>query len=69
LPDFARPRFLRFASEFELGDSYKIKKRRFASEGVDPAALSDPVYLLKNAELVAFDAALYAAVRDGTLRL
>jgi fatty-acyl-CoA synthase len=69
VPHFARPRFLRLASRIELGPTFKLQKRRFAEQGVDPDQVSEPLYLVGPASLEPLTPELWQRIVSGSLRL
>lgn len=69
LPELARPRFLRVVPELELGESFKVRKRALAEQGVDPRALSDPLFLVTRERLEPLTPALWSAIASGSYRL
>ena len=44
LPDYARPIFLRIVPTLEVTGTFKLRKQELASDGFDPARVSDPLY-------------------------
>ena len=71
LPAYARPVFLRILPALELTGTFKLRKQQLAEEGYDPTQVRDPLYLddPARAAYVPLDAALYATLGSGTLRL
>jgi fatty-acyl-CoA synthase len=69
VPHFARPRFLRLASRIELGPTFKLQKRRFAEQGVDPDQVSDTLYLVGRAALEPLTPELWQRIVSGSQRL
>ncbi|MBR0961171.1 long-chain-acyl-CoA synthetase [Bradyrhizobium japonicum] len=71
LPAYARPVFIRISCELDATETFKQKKGDLAREGFDPAAISDPLFVLdpKSGAYVALDGQAYAAISDGTIRL
>jgi fatty-acyl-CoA synthase len=69
LPSFARPRFVRLIAELELGESFKIRKRRYAEEGADPSRVGDPLYWVTNGRCEPLSAETWARIANGSLRL
>lgn len=71
LPSYARPVFIRISRELDATETFKQKKGELAREGFDPAAISDPLFMLdpKSGAYVALDTERYARVNDGTIRL
>jgi len=71
LPHYARPLFLRLQSRPRVTMTFKQKKVELVREGFDPTAISEPLYF-KDPDLGRFtplDAALYARIRAGKVRL
>jgi fatty-acyl-CoA synthase len=70
LPRYALPVVLRIRTELELTPTFK-QKASAADVPYDPAASPDPLYvhLAERGGYVALDAALYARIRDGSIRL
>jgi len=71
LPAYARPVFLRILPALELTGTFKLRKQQLAEEGYDPTQVRDPLYLddPARAAYVPLDAALYATLASGKLRL
>jgi fatty-acyl-CoA synthase len=71
LPSYARPVFIRISRELDATETFKQKKGELAREGFDPAAISDPLFILdpKSGAYVALDAEVHARVNDGTIKL
>ena len=69
LPPYARPLFLRLSDELGHTETFKQKKAALAEEGFDPARTDDPLYLDHDGAYRRIDAALYAELAAGTLRL
>jgi fatty-acyl-CoA synthase len=71
LPAYARPIFIRISRELDATETFKQKKGELAREGFDPAAVTDPLFMLepKSAAYVALDAGTFARIADGTIRL
>ncbi|MBJ7405550.1 MAG: long-chain-acyl-CoA synthetase, partial [Bradyrhizobium sp.] len=71
LPSYARPVFIRISRELDATETFKQKKGELAREGFDPAAISDPLFVLdpKSGAYIALDAEVHARVNDGTIRL
>jgi fatty-acyl-CoA synthase len=71
LPAYARPLFLRICSGIEVTSTFKPKKIDFIRDGFDPARTAD-IICFNDAEKDAFvplNAALYAQICDGKIRL
>jgi fatty-acyl-CoA synthase len=71
LPAYARPVFIRISRELDATETFKQKKGELAREGFDPAAISDPQFMLdpKSGAYVALGFDAYAQIADGTIRL
>ena len=69
LPAYARPVFLRLVDSLALTETFKQKKQLLAQEGFDPAAISDPLFADCGEGYVTLDAALYARISSGLIRL
>ena len=71
LPPYARPVFLRLVSTLEATGTFKPRKQELVQAGFDPARVTDPVYFddARSQRYVPVDAALYAAISDGTIRV
>jgi fatty-acyl-CoA synthase len=71
LPDYARPLFIRIVTTIELTGTFKLCKQELALEGYDPARVRDALYIDDAASnaYVPLDAALYALLQGGQLRL
>jgi fatty-acyl-CoA synthase len=69
LPAYARPLFLRIADSLAVTETFKQKKQALALDGFDPARIRDPLYADCGAGYVLLDAALYARINSGLIRL
>jgi fatty-acyl-CoA synthase len=69
LPAYARPLFLRIVDSLAVTETFKQKKKILAHEGFDPAAIADPLFADCGAGFVPLDAALYARISSGLIRL
>jgi fatty-acyl-CoA synthase len=69
LPVYARPLFLRLVASLALTETFKQKKQALAQQGFDPAAAKDPLFADCGAGFVPLDAALYARINSGLIRL
>jgi acyl-CoA synthetase (AMP-forming)/AMP-acid ligase II len=69
LPTYAVPLFLRFAPELEVTGTFKQIKSELRREGFDPAAVSQPIYVLlpDHAAYVPLTPELYGAITRGEL--
>jgi fatty-acyl-CoA synthase len=71
LPAYARPLFIRIVAAIELTGTFKLRKQDLVLEGYDPLRVSDALYVEDGARdaYVRLDAALYAGLKAGELRL
>jgi fatty-acyl-CoA synthase len=71
LPSYARPLFVRIASEIEVTGTFKHRKVELARQGFDPASLPDPVLFSDAAagRYVPLERALYDRIVAGEVRL
>jgi fatty-acyl-CoA synthase len=69
LPRAALPRFVRLVAELPRTSSLKLKRQDFAKVGVDPARISDPLWLLRDGAYSPLDAVAYDDVLRGRARL
>jgi fatty-acyl-CoA synthase len=71
LPPYARPVFLRLLTTLEATGTFKPRKQDLVQAGFDPARISDPLYLddSRSQRYVSLDAALFAAILSGVLRI
>ncbi len=71
LPEHARPLFLRLRPALETTGTFKPVKADLAREGFDPTATADALFARDRAGdgYVALDAALFAAILNGGVRL
>jgi fatty-acyl-CoA synthase len=71
LPSYARPVFIRLCRQIDVTETFKPKKQALMSEGFDPRATSDPIYVEDRAAeaYVRLDEAIYAAIRRGEFRV
>ena len=69
LPAYARPLFLRIVESLAVTETFKQKKQLLAQEGFDPAAIADPLFADCGTGFVPLDAALYARISSGLIRL
>jgi fatty-acyl-CoA synthase len=71
LPSYARPVFLRFQGEVETTGTLKYRKVDLVNDGFDPSKTSDPLYVadLEKQQYVPLDAAMFAKIKSGTMRL
>jgi len=71
LPPYARPVFLRIVSTLEATATFKPRKQELVQAGFDPGRMSDPLYFddTRSQRYVPLDAALFAAISNGALRI
>ncbi|WP_342737707.1 long-chain-acyl-CoA synthetase [Bradyrhizobium sp. B117] len=71
LPAYARPVFIRISRELDATETFKQKKGELAREGFDPAAISDPLFMLdpQSGAYAALDSATFTKIIEGTIRL
>jgi fatty-acyl-CoA synthase len=71
LPSYARPVFLRILSALEATGTFKPRKQDLMQSGFDPSRMTDPLYFddARSQRYIPVDAALYAAIVDGTIRI
>ena len=71
LPAYARPVFIRIAAELAATETFKPKKQDLASEGFDPARVTDTLYVddASTGAYAPLDAAMFARIVAGELRL
>ncbi|WFU73524.1 long-chain-acyl-CoA synthetase [Bradyrhizobium sp. CB2312] len=70
LPAYARPVFIRISRELDATETFKQKKGELAREGFDPAAISDPLFMLdpQSGAYAALDSEVYAKIIEGMIR-
>jgi fatty-acyl-CoA synthase len=69
LPAYARPLFLRIVASLAITETFKQKKQGLALDGFNPYASGDPLYADCGQGYVTLDAALYARISSGLMRL
>jgi fatty-acyl-CoA synthase len=71
LPAYARPVAVRILTALEITGTFKLRKQDLVREGLDPARVTDPLFLDHPAqqEYVPLDALLYGQLQAGALRL
>jgi fatty-acyl-CoA synthase len=71
LPGYARPVFLRLLTALEATGTFKPRKQDLVRAGFDPACITDPLYFddPRTQRYVPLDAALYAAISEGKVRI
>jgi fatty-acyl-CoA synthase len=71
LPPYARPVFLRIVTTLDSTATFKPRKQDLVQSGFDPGRVSDPLYFddSRSQRYVPLDAALFAAISSGELRI
>jgi fatty-acyl-CoA synthase len=71
LPAYARPVFLRLLDTIEATGTFKPRKQDLINAGFDPGRIKDKLYFddPRTKAYVPLDAALYAAISGGTVRI
>ncbi|MDE2286232.1 MAG: long-chain-acyl-CoA synthetase [Hyphomicrobiales bacterium] len=71
LPTYAQPKFLRIAAAIAMTSTFKHSKTELQRHGFDPVAIHDPIYVddAATGTYVRLDAAQYARIQAGTVRL
>ncbi|HEY2144866.1 MAG TPA: long-chain-acyl-CoA synthetase [Steroidobacteraceae bacterium] len=71
LPPYARPVFLRLLTTLEATGTFKPRKQDLVQAGFDPSGIRDPLYFddPRSQRYVPLDAALFAAISSGSVRL
>jgi fatty-acyl-CoA synthase len=69
LPAYARPVFLRIVDSLAITETFKQKKQLLAQGGFDPTTIGDALYADCGEGYVRLDAALYARINSGLIRL
>jgi len=71
LPPYARPVFLRILATLEATSTFKPRKQDLMQAGFDPSRMTDSLYFddARAQRYVPVDAALHAAISDGTIRI
>ena len=71
LPPYARPVFLRILPRLEATGTFKPRKQELMQAGFDPSQVTDPLYFddARARRYVPVDAALHAAILDGSIRI
>jgi fatty-acyl-CoA synthase len=71
LPPYARPVFVRLLRSLEATGTFKPRKQDLVQAGFDPARITDPLYFddPRAQRYVPVDAALYAAIAAGEIRI
>jgi fatty-acyl-CoA synthase len=71
LPVYACPVVIRFCAALDTTETFKQKKQQLVREGLDPRFVTDPLFFRDPASGAyrALDAASYACILDGSIRL
>jgi fatty-acyl-CoA synthase len=71
LPAYARPVFLRLIQKVDSTSTFKPCKQDLIEQGFDPGRIADPLYFSdpRTQAYVPLDAALFAAISAGSLRI
>jgi fatty-acyl-CoA synthase len=71
LPPYARPLFVRVATQVDVTGNFKNRKTRLQAEGFDPARVTDALWFRDDArgQYVPLDATLYVDVTAGRVKL
>lgn len=69
LPVYAQPRFVRVLRRLDTTGTFKVQKMHLKRDGVDPARVSDPLYVRTDAGYVPLDSSTWRRVAGGELRL
>ena len=65
----ARPRFVRVLGSLDKTSTFKVQKARLRSDGIDPAATNDPLYVLADEGYVKLTKKRRGDLESGRLRL
>jgi fatty-acyl-CoA synthase len=70
LPRYARPLFLRLASEIETTETFKPRLRLYVEQGFDPERVADPLYVFERERevYVPLNTNRHQAIQNGTIR-
>jgi len=71
LPAYACPAFVRLCAALDSTETFKQKKQDLVRAGFDPNRITDPLFYRdpKSGDFLPIDAACYARISDGTIRL
>ena len=69
LPSYAQPRFVRVMGGLAKTGTFKIQKNDLRKDGVDPAKISDPLYVRTNAGYEMLTEERWIDVKEGRLKL
>ena len=70
LPAYARPLFVRICAQIDMTETFKPQKQALASEGFDPRATYDPIYVDDRSAdaYVLIDEGAFAKIQWGEVR-
>jgi fatty-acyl-CoA synthase len=70
LPACARPLFVRICAQIDMTETFKPRKQALASEGFDPRATYDPIYVDDRSAdaYVLIDEGAFAKIQWGEVR-
>ncbi|KAL0968672.1 hypothetical protein UPYG_G00270030 [Umbra pygmaea] len=69
LPAYARPRFIRIQSSFEMTGTFKMKKVSLVEEGFNPATVHDPLYFLSEKTYIPLTEEIYTSINNRKIKL
>ena len=69
LPAYARPVFLRVCPALQTTETFKVQKHALTSDGFDPARIGDALFYLDGGEYRELDAAAFARIAAGAVRV
>jgi fatty-acyl-CoA synthase len=69
LPVYAHPVFVRICAGLDTTETFKQKKQQLVREGFDPRLVTDPLFFQDAATYRPIDAASYARILNGAIRL
>jgi fatty-acyl-CoA synthase len=71
LPPYARPVFVRISAALDTTETFKQKKQLLIGEGFDCGRIQDPLFFRdeKSGAYLPLDAAAYARIGEGSIRL
>ena len=71
LPDYARPRFLRFQEHLETTGTFKLRKVDLVRDGFDPSRVADPIFVddPRTGGFRRVDAACFEDICEGRVRV
>ena len=69
LPPYAQPRFVRVMGGLAKTGTFKIQKNDLRKEGVDPAAVGDPLYVRTHTGYEPLTVERWTDVKEGRLKL